>query len=63
MALSHGSQIKCHSTYFLNMLETQFQTHVKIIRSDGGGEFANHLLKNYFASIGILHQLSCPGTP
>lgn len=47
----------------LNMLETQFQTHVKIIRSDGVVEFANHLLKNYFASTGILHQLFCPGTP
>lgn len=44
------------------MLETQFQTQVKIVQSDEGGEFVNTSLKHYFASNGILDRLSCPKT-
>ena len=39
------------------MLETQFQTQVKIIHSDMGGEFVNTTLKHYFTSKGILSIL------
>lgn len=48
---------------FLTMIENQFQIHVKIIQSDGGGEFVNNSKKNYFVSKGIIHRLSCPNTP
>lgn len=34
----------------LKMLKTQFQTQVKIIYTDGGGEFVNYSLKEYFGS-------------
>ena len=41
----------------------QFTNSVKIIQSDGGGEFVNTVLQTHFAANGIIHRLSCPGTP
>lgn len=37
--------------------------HVKIIQSDGGCEFVNQSLKDYFTSKYIIHHISCPGIP
>lgn len=48
---------------FLQQMANQFNTTVKIIQSDGGGEFVNQSLQDCFASNGIIHRLSCPGTP
>ncbi|KAG9094427.1 hypothetical protein FS749_012503 [Ceratobasidium sp. UAMH 11750] len=33
---------------------------IKTLRSDGGGEYKSHLLADYLADAGILHQTSCP---
>lgn len=46
---------------FVKVLHTQFTFHIKVIQSDGGGEFFNHIFKDFFASKDILHKLSCPG--
>lgn len=43
------------------MVSSQFNKHVKIIRSDNGTEFV--CLKNYFTQHGIQYQTSCTGTP
>ena len=48
---------------FVNMIENQFQTTVKIVRSDNGLEFNNNETKFFFQSKGIIHQKSCPYTP
>jgi hypothetical protein len=45
---------------FLNLIETQFNTKVKTLRSDNGIEF--HMLE-FYQSKGIIHQLSCVETP
>ena len=42
------------------MVETQFNAKIKCIRSDNGTEF---IMKDFFKSKGILHQLSCVDTP
>nr|GEU85731.1 retrovirus-related Pol polyprotein from transposon TNT 1-94 [Tanacetum cinerariifolium] len=39
------------------------QSHVIIIRTDKGTEFKNHVLKVYFDSVGISHQMSFVRTP
>jgi histone deacetylase 1/2 len=44
-------------------MANQFSTSVKIVQSDGGGEFMNMVLQNHFAAHGIIHRLSCPRTP
>lgn len=45
------------------MIETQFNTKIKILRTDGGREDCNTELSRYLVSNGILHQMSCPYTP
>ena len=42
------------------MVETQFDTKIKCLRSDNGVEFN---MDSYYASKGIIHQLSCVETP
>ena len=45
---------------FSIMVETQFNAKIKCIRSDNGTKF---IMKDFFKSKGILHQLSCVDTP
>ena len=42
------------------MVLTQFKTPIKVFRTDNGPEFA---ITSFYASIGIIHQLSCVETP
>ncbi|MCF8704075.1 DDE-type integrase/transposase/recombinase, partial [Corynebacterium sp. MC-02] len=46
---------------FFAMVERQFDTWVKIVRSDNGTEFT--CMSDYLATHGILFQTSCVGTP
>ncbi|KAK2387257.1 putative mitochondrial protein [Trifolium repens] len=45
---------------FIIMIETQFNTTPKFIRTDNGPEF---LIPTFYASKGIIHQMSCVETP
>jgi hypothetical protein len=45
---------------FINLIETQFNTKVKTLRSDNGIEFH---MPEFYQSKGIIHQLSCVETP
>ncbi|KAK9061505.1 hypothetical protein SSX86_018687 [Deinandra increscens subsp. villosa] len=42
------------------MVERQFNTKLKNVQTDWGGEFRN--LSTYFTSLGIVHRRSCPHT-
>ena len=44
---------------FLN----QFRTHVKILHSNGGGEYINHYLESFCADNGIILERSIAHTP
>ena len=48
---------------FISMIENQFNTSLKTIRSDNDSEFINNETTLYFQSKGIIHQRSCPYTP
>jgi hypothetical protein len=48
---------------FATQLKRQTGRDIKIFRSDGGGEFVNSTLEQYFKSQGIVHQTSVPRTP
>ncbi|XP_075102843.1 uncharacterized protein LOC142177578 [Nicotiana tabacum] len=48
---------------FLIMVKTQFDMNVKVLRSDNGREFFNSSFNELLASLGIVHQSSCPYTP
>lgn len=45
------------------MIETQFSTKIKTLRSDGGGEYTSSAFKSYLLQHGVIHQASCPYTP
>ena len=45
---------------FVTMIQTQFHTMLKQIRSDNGQEFH---MPEFYASKGIIHQHSCVETP
>jgi len=45
---------------FVVFIQTQFETTIKIIRSDNETEF---FMTNFFINKGIIHQTSCVNTP
>ena len=45
---------------FYSLIETQFHTKIKTIRSDNGAEFR---MTYFFQAKGIIHQRSCVDTP
>jgi hypothetical protein len=58
--MQHKSQTASIIHSFSNMVQTQFKTKIKCIRSDNGLEFHT---KEFFSTQGIIHQLSCVETP
>nr|GEW64194.1 Gag-Pol polyprotein [Tanacetum cinerariifolium] len=48
---------------FLKRITVLLQSPVIIIRTDNGTEFKNQVLKDYFATVGISHQMSSIRTP
>nr|XP_043639499.1 uncharacterized protein LOC122610587 [Erigeron canadensis] len=48
---------------FYNLLRNQFQTTIKVVRSDNGSEFTNLRMNQFFKLNGIIHQTSCAYTP
>ena len=48
---------------FVSLVEKQFQTKLKTIRSDNGLEFTSSEVVHLFQTKGIIHQKTCPYTP
>ncbi|CAH9080868.1 unnamed protein product [Cuscuta epithymum] len=48
---------------FYAMVQTQFNTNIKMVRSDNGREYFSQTLNSFFAEKGIIHQSSCINTP
>jgi len=48
---------------FITMVKTQFETNVKIVRSDNGLEFTSKTMQQFYHDHGILRQSSCVETP
>lgn len=44
---------------FLTLVRTQFDTMVKVIRSDNGAKYLEKGVKDYLTGLGIHHQTSC----
>lgn len=61
--ISDKTQVPSLIQNFIHLIQTQFHTTVKTVRSDNGTEFLNTELQNFFKSSGIIHQTSCPYTP
>lgn len=50
-------------TKFVLRYENQLETRLKVIRSDGGGEFAGKKWTKWLESKGIIHEVTAPYTP
>ena len=48
---------------FHKLVNTQFSSHIQILRSDNGSEYMSNNMSQYLSTNGILHQTSCVGTP
>lgn len=48
---------------FMALVKTQFNRHVKRIRTDNGTEFFNNECCSLLKSLGIVHESSCSYTP
>ncbi|XP_075079668.1 uncharacterized protein LOC142164824 [Nicotiana tabacum] len=60
-------QLKSETIIFLKqffcMVKTQFNTCIKVIRTDNGKEFFNHQWSEFLQGHGVIHQSSCVHTP
>lgn len=63
LLLTDKTQVFPKITVFFNMVQTQFGTKIKVIRSDNGTEFVNRRMTEFLNSRGVLHQRSCAYTP
>lgn len=61
--LHNKSQVCSLFISFHAFVLTQFSTSIKILQTDGGGEYLSHSLQFFLLKHGILHQKSCPYTP
>ncbi|KAK4254159.1 hypothetical protein QN277_020331 [Acacia crassicarpa] len=48
---------------FHSMIQTQFQTNIKILHTDNGTEYFNQALSSFLTANGIVHKSTCPNTP
>lgn len=61
--LINKSEVASVFIRFHAYIVTQYKAQVQLLQSDGGGEYISHMFKEFLASKGIVHQLSCPYTP
>ena len=45
------------------MVMTQFQTQIRVLHTDNGGEYMSTAIQQFLKSQGIVHQTTCVGTP
>ncbi|PRQ29721.1 putative RNA-directed DNA polymerase [Rosa chinensis] len=48
---------------FRTLVQTQYHSTIKVLHSDNGGEYVNHVFQKFFNTHGIVHQTTCPQTP
>lgn len=48
---------------FYQMINTQYQTKLQVLRTDNGTEYINPQFQQFFQDNGLVHQTTCPDTP
>lgn len=61
--LHYKSQVCSLFIAIHSFVSTQFSTFIKVLQSDGGGEYISHVLQSFLVKHGIIHLKSCPHTP
>jgi transposase InsO family protein len=57
--MKRKNEVFSHFQNFTNLIETQYNTKIKILRTDNRTEFINQSFSNFTKSRGIIHQTSC----
>jgi len=57
------SEVKFLFQKFNNMIQTQYNAQIQVLRSENGGEFQSLDFHQYLETHGIIHQTFCPNTP
>jgi transposase InsO family protein len=63
VGLKHKSDVARNLKDFIARAETETGKRVKVLRSDGGGEYTGNLLTEYLKGKGIKQELTTPDTP
>jgi hypothetical protein len=61
--MKHKDEVFKYFWDFCALVKGQFNTQVKMIRTDNGTEYVNKQFSSFLSENGILHQTSCPDTP
>ncbi|KAJ0890287.1 putative RNA-directed DNA polymerase [Helianthus annuus] len=61
--LTNKTEVFDNLCSFYELMLTQFEKKIKVIRSDNGTEFVNNQMNLFCKNKGILHQTSCSYTP
>lgn len=61
--MKNKSEVFHYFQYLYAFIHNQFSTTLKILRSDGGGEYMSTKFREFLNQRGIIHQVSCPYTP
>lgn len=61
--LINKSDVLAHFVKFCAFVQTQFNSTIKKIQKDGGGEFNSKAFHNFLSSKRILHHITCLYTP
>ncbi len=49
--------------HYQALVENQFETSIKELRTDGGGEYCNRAFRAYLDKLGVEHEVTPPYTP
>ena len=61
--LKHKNEVLFVFKHFKALVENQFSTSLKVLRTDNGIEYTNSAFQAFCSSNGILHQTPCPHSP
>jgi hypothetical protein len=61
--MKNKSENFSHLQNFISLVETQYNTKIKILRTDNEIEFINKKISNFTKSGVIIHKISCAYTP
>jgi len=61
--LKHKYEVPDKFYAFYQMVHTQFDKKIQVLRSDNGREFVKKSMQELFRENGLIHQTSCPNTP
>ena len=60
--LKHKHEVLSVFKHFKALVENQFSTKLKVLRTDNGTKYTNSAFQAFCSSHSILHQTSCPHT-